>query len=166
MRIIGGLIIIESTELSIMEGISTQMCIRDSHSMLQRMNELAVQAANGTNSKDTDRKAIQDEIDQLNTEIDRCLLYTSSLHFGVGCPAFGVTRIVEEGEDFRSTIGGGADGLVQMTGISLSLIHIWIPKIMDWGFGILKCVRKNIMEKRKLPFGRMSLNWRLCFRNE
>ena len=35
------------------------------------MNELAVQAANGTNSKDTDRKAIQDEIDQLNTEIDR-----------------------------------------------------------------------------------------------
>ena len=41
------------------------------HSMLQRMNELAVQASNGTNSKDTDRKAIQDEIDQLNTEIDR-----------------------------------------------------------------------------------------------
>ena len=39
--------------------------------MLQRMNELAVQASNGTNSKDTDRKAIQDEIDQLNTEIDR-----------------------------------------------------------------------------------------------
>ena len=35
------------------------------------MNELAVQAANGTNSKDTDRKAIQDESDQLNTEIDR-----------------------------------------------------------------------------------------------
>ena len=41
------------------------------HSMLQRMNELATQAANGTNSKDSDRKAIQDEIDQLTTEIDR-----------------------------------------------------------------------------------------------
>ena len=40
------------------------------HSMLQRMNELATQASNGTNS-DTDRKAIQDEIDQLTTEIDR-----------------------------------------------------------------------------------------------
>ena len=38
--------------------------------MLQRMNELAVQAANGTNSV-TDRKYIQDEIDQLVTEIDR-----------------------------------------------------------------------------------------------
>ena len=40
------------------------------HSMLQRMNELAVQSANGTNSA-TDRKAIQDEVDQLTTEIDR-----------------------------------------------------------------------------------------------
>ena len=40
------------------------------HSMLQRMNELAVQASNGTNSKE-DRDAIQAEIDQLSTEIDR-----------------------------------------------------------------------------------------------
>ena len=40
------------------------------HSMLQRMNELAVQVSNGTNSED-DRKAIQDEISQLTTEIDR-----------------------------------------------------------------------------------------------
>jgi len=38
--------------------------------MLQRMNELAVKAANGTNSE-SDRSAIQDEIDQLTTEIDR-----------------------------------------------------------------------------------------------
>ena len=38
--------------------------------MLQRMNELAVQAANGTNSE-TDRQYIQDEVDQLVTEIDR-----------------------------------------------------------------------------------------------
>ena len=40
------------------------------HSMLQRMNELAVQASTGTNSK-TDRDAIQSEIEQLTTEIDR-----------------------------------------------------------------------------------------------
>jgi len=40
------------------------------HSMLQRMNELAVQAGNGTMSQD-DRQNIQDEIDQLVTEIDR-----------------------------------------------------------------------------------------------
>ena len=40
------------------------------HDMLQRMNELAVQAANGTNST-SDRTAFQNEIDQLTTEIDR-----------------------------------------------------------------------------------------------
>lgn len=40
------------------------------HSMLQRMRELAVQAANGTNTE-SDRKAIQDEINQLTSEINR-----------------------------------------------------------------------------------------------
>ena len=40
------------------------------HDMLQRMNELAVQASNGTNSE-SDRQTIQDEVDQLLTEIDR-----------------------------------------------------------------------------------------------
>jgi flagellin len=38
--------------------------------MLQRMNELCVQAANGTNSS-SDRDDIQQEISQLSTEIDR-----------------------------------------------------------------------------------------------
>ena len=40
------------------------------HDMLQRMNELAVKAANGTNAL-SDRQTIQDEVDQLLTEIDR-----------------------------------------------------------------------------------------------
>ncbi len=40
------------------------------HDMLQRMNELAVKAANGTNAL-SDRQTIQDEVSQLLTEIDR-----------------------------------------------------------------------------------------------
>ena len=40
------------------------------HSMLQRMNELSVQAANGTNSS-VDIQSIKDEIKQLNKEINR-----------------------------------------------------------------------------------------------
>lgn len=40
------------------------------HDILQRMNELAIQSANGTNSDD-DRKQIQLEIDQLVAELDR-----------------------------------------------------------------------------------------------
>ena len=40
------------------------------HSILQRMNELATQAANDANTT-IDRDAIKDEIDQLTSEIDR-----------------------------------------------------------------------------------------------
>lgn len=40
------------------------------HDMLQRMNELAVKASNGTNAL-SDRQTIQDEVDQLLVEIDR-----------------------------------------------------------------------------------------------
>ena len=44
--------------------------LNEAHSILQRMNELATQAANDTNTT-TDRTAIQAEIDQLTSEIDR-----------------------------------------------------------------------------------------------
>ena len=44
--------------------------LNETHSILQRMNELATQAANDTNTS-TDRKAIQQEVDQLTSEIDR-----------------------------------------------------------------------------------------------
>ena len=40
------------------------------HDMLHRMNELSIQAANGTNT-DSDREAIQQEISQIKSEIDR-----------------------------------------------------------------------------------------------
>ena len=56
------------------DGISTvqtaEGALTEVHDMLQRMNELAVKSANGTNSE-SDRTAIQAEIDQLTTEIDR-----------------------------------------------------------------------------------------------
>ena len=44
--------------------------LNETHSILQRMNELATQAANDTNTS-TDRTAIADEIKQLNEELDR-----------------------------------------------------------------------------------------------
>ena len=44
--------------------------LNEVHSMLQRMNELAVQAANGTNSS-KDVEAISDEVVALKTEMDR-----------------------------------------------------------------------------------------------
>ena len=44
--------------------------LNETHSILQRMNELATQAANDTNTS-TDRKAIQQELTQLTSELDR-----------------------------------------------------------------------------------------------
>ena len=44
--------------------------LQETHSVLQRMRELAVQAANDTNEL-SDRQAIQDELNQLKTEVDR-----------------------------------------------------------------------------------------------
>ncbi|MCU1807056.1 flagellin [Cytobacillus firmus] len=44
--------------------------LNETHSILQRMRELAVQAGNSTNTED-DRKEIQNEINQLTSEINR-----------------------------------------------------------------------------------------------
>jgi flagellin len=44
--------------------------LSESHSILQRMNELAVQGANDTN-EDIDRDAINEELNALTTELDR-----------------------------------------------------------------------------------------------
>ena len=44
--------------------------LNEAHSILQRMNELAVQGANDTN-ENIDREAINEELDQLTQELDR-----------------------------------------------------------------------------------------------
>lgn len=56
------------------EGISiiqtADGALNEVHSILQRINELCVQASNGIES-DADRKAVQNEVEQLKKEIDR-----------------------------------------------------------------------------------------------
>jgi len=56
------------------DGISSvqtaEGALTEVHAMLQRMDELATKASNGSNSKD-DRQFVQDELNQLMTEIDR-----------------------------------------------------------------------------------------------
>ncbi len=65
---------LSQASLNAQDGISAvqtaEGALNEVQDMLQRMNELAVKAANGTNSTD-DRSYIQNEIDQLSTEIDR-----------------------------------------------------------------------------------------------
>ncbi len=87
--------------------------------MLQRMNELAVQAANGTNSV-TDRQYIQDEVDQLVTEIDRVAETTkfnetyllkgddTKATTKVYTTNFAVTYTVNQGTNAKDTAGADA----------------------------------------------------------
>lgn len=79
--------------------------LNETHSILQRMRELAVQSANGTYQDDTDREAIQLEVDALKSEIDRISTSTEyngmklldgSLGGGDGVTEYGATYGVVE----------------------------------------------------------------------
>ncbi len=65
---------LSQASLNAQDGVSAvqtaEGALTEVHDMLQRMNELAVKAANGTMSEN-DRDYVQNEIDQLVTEIDR-----------------------------------------------------------------------------------------------
>ncbi len=65
---------LSQASLNAEDGISAvqtaEGALTEVHDMLQRMNELSVKAANGTNAL-SDRQTIQDEVTQLLTEIDR-----------------------------------------------------------------------------------------------
>ena len=48
--------------------LTAEGALNEAHSILQRMNELAVQGANDTN-ENIDREAINEELDQLTQEL-------------------------------------------------------------------------------------------------
>jgi len=73
------------------------------HAILQRMRELAVQAANDTNV-DKDREALQDEISQLIKEIDRIALNTE---FNTKKLLNGEIAITTSGTGSGATVTGG-----------------------------------------------------------
>ncbi len=84
--------------------------LNESQAILQRMNELATQASNGTLSAN-DRTAIGDEITALNSEIDRISTSTKFNGQTLLNGTFGVQL------DATSTLAVGTDGV---TGIDIS----------------------------------------------
>ena len=102
--------------------------------MLQRMRELAVQAANGTNTAE-DRLAIQKEINQLNNEITRISTDTEFntkplLNGNLDCQSYSNTTNVEmislsdnvDAKDYKFKIIGDARQAV-MTGMQLGGLY-------------------------------------------
>ena len=74
------------------------------HDMLQRMNELAVKASNGTNAL-SDRQTIQDEVTQLLTEIDRVSETTK----------FNETYLLKGGKDSKTVSVNAQDAGIKGT---------------------------------------------------
>ena len=84
------------------------------HDMLQRMNELAVKAANGTMSE-SDRDAIQSEVDQLVTEIDRV---SNTTKFNETYLLKGTSSSGAAGSLTFTTASGAISGLTGVSGFN------------------------------------------------
>lgn len=94
--------------------------LNEVHSMLQRMSELSVQAANGTNDT-TDRSSINDEIQQLKTEIRRVGSTTQFNKMNIldGTFSTGANKLLQVGANANQTIQIDIDALQSVVGSSL-----------------------------------------------
>ena len=89
--------------------------LNETHSILQRMRELAVQSANGTYQDDTDREAIQLEVDALKSEIDRIASSTEYNGMKLLDGSLGGSKAVTEfGAKYGvvAAAGNGLDGAI------------------------------------------------------
>lgn len=94
--------------------------LNEVHSMLQRMSELSVQAANGTNDT-TDRSSINDEIQQLKTEIQRVGSTTQFNKMNIldGTFSTGANKLLQVGANANQTIQIDIAALQSVVGSSL-----------------------------------------------
>ena len=99
---------LSQASLNAEDGISAvqtaEGALTEVHDMLQRMNELAVKASNGTNAL-SDRQTIQDEVDQLLTEIDRVSETTK----------FNETYLLKGGKDTKTVTVNAQDAGIEGT---------------------------------------------------
>lgn len=89
------------------------------HSMLQRMSELAVQAANDTNQS-VDRAALQQEVSQLQTEIGRVASTTQFNKMNILNGDF-TNKNLQVGANASQTIGVSIDSVTTTVSSALSV---------------------------------------------
>lgn len=119
---------LNQAERNAQDGISliqtAEGALQETHSILQRMRELAVQAANSTN-EDVDRAAIQNEVNQLTSEINRI---GNTTEFNTKKLLDGSVAISGVGKTISSFFSGGTglkDALVDANGLIDEGLH-WI----------------------------------------
>lgn len=93
--------------------------LNETHSILQRMNELATQAANG-NLQSEDRTAIGDEITQLNSEIDRIAKSTNFNGKNLLDGTFGVQLDTTAGTGTGIKVGSDGVTAIDISGAKAS----------------------------------------------
>jgi len=100
---------LEMASKNAQDGISliqiAEGALNETHSILQRMRELAVQSANDTNTAD-DRAELQKEIDQLLSEIDRIGNTTE----------FNTKKLLNGGASVSGTVGSDLTGVTIVGG--------------------------------------------------
>lgn len=94
--------------------------LNEVHSMLQRMSELAVQSANGTNAT-ADRTALDNEVQQLKTEIQRVGSTTQFNKMNIldGSFSSGKKKNLQVGANANQTISIAISALKSVVGSSL-----------------------------------------------
>ncbi|GEN54428.1 flagellin N-terminal helical domain-containing protein [Halobacillus faecis] len=113
---------LDQAQRNAQDGISmiqtAEGALNETHSILQRMNELATQASNETLSSN-DRTAISDEITQLNSEVDRIGSATKfngeTLLDGTFGVQLGSSGLAEGSDGVVSIDVGGADASTNYT---------------------------------------------------
>lgn len=107
---------LDMAQRNALDGVSfiqtAEGALSSTHSILQRMRELAVQAANDSNT-DTDRSAIQEEINQMTNEVNRISnstefnakkLLNGSLSNEATTIVPGVTAVTAKQGDYKITL--------------------------------------------------------------
>jgi len=137
--------------------------MQSAHNIMQRMRELAVQAANGTNDDAVDRKALDLEFQQLTQElqeIERTVKFNGMTVFGPGrgLHADGTPAVANSLGQYNGlfTLQSGANAgdittfvvgnLVQVEGLSIDTFHNASPAIagLDRSINCLSLARAHL----------------------
>jgi flagellin len=107
---------LDQAQRNAQDGISmiqtAEGALNETHSILQRMRELATQASNDTNT-DTDRDEIQKEMNQLTSEINRIGNTTE----------FNTQTLMNGDKTISSTTTGVTQGVFTLSGLASSLTY-------------------------------------------
>lgn len=99
--------------------------LNEVHDILQRMNELAVQSANGTNSEN-DRQALDGEMQQLKTEMERIFVSTK----------FNEKQVWPDREVFKTSV---LVDRIQVQGVAIRTPSTQRIKIENKNYGKVPC---------------------------